>query len=536
MSDLDNNNPDTPPVVEPKGNNNDKDNENGQQEEQETSYDGESNAYGDPISISGNKKKKEDDISEDKDKEDDELSAPEHSKAKGDGKANTLMEVFWNDVIMEAYKKCLDVPVDATLDFIDWALFTSHTSKKKKKKAKPGKKDIWDYGDDVVDKYAKSAYLCKELFKKAHEELMENIEKAQAGIKPTWNIWPGKKAPKFFEEFVGYAKKAKEDPNSPEAVKWKRLTALPNTMEVLYNTELLCRSIAVGYATMEVALSKESLTLPPELLKKVKEMDKISATVKNGAQYKKSMELKIREMKNLLKGDAPINKEIRKNLTTIENTLSDPKLKPAEKVKKVNQVLNVIREASPAAAAIDEASQKHYENIRQNVEKIKEKYKDNPKQKHKYISEYIKGLSRGYKETRPIVEKYIKHSLSGRVVAMGVATGAILSEGLKIAGKAIKEENKEIEGTPVAKLHTPDEKNESHDGAPVAGGSQKQGYAPVNLKQTVEERVKKLVANINEFKVENTEIAKLTSPEKVETNPFVSKLGAFAIFKDHSSR
>ncbi|MBR2273807.1 MAG: hypothetical protein IJ864_03120 [Alphaproteobacteria bacterium] len=296
-------------------------------EEFTQSFDGESKAYKDiELDIYGNVKEKKKKSQSAGGK----IKAPERKPSKGGGGGGkTIMEVFWNEIIVAAYEKSLDLAVDFTLDFADWVLFNAYDPQTvQKEEAQKEKKSIWDYARDVYKKYSKDADGSMEIFQKAHTELMKNIELAKNGIAPKWKVWPNEKEPSFFKQVVEIAKKAEEDPHSPEAKKWERFCSMPEIMENLYEKELQLRKMSIFLATEETQLKIAAYKHPSEITYRLKEMKELKlGPEKNYELYQKNMQRLITELRDKIKEDTSVNRQIGAQLDEMEKLVNNKDIK-----------------------------------------------------------------------------------------------------------------------------------------------------------------------------------------------------------------
>ena len=467
-------------------------------------FTGESRAYGVDMDLYGNRKKKE---SSTPTSSAGGIKAPKHPDApKSGGGGKNVMDVFWNEFIVPAYTSCISGAVNVTMSFMDYVLFNAYVPQTpQKKKEEEEKNDIWSICSKVYEKYKRTAEKGMSVFSLAHQELMDNIEKAKSGLAPSWKVWPGKKAPMFFNEFVEISKKAEADPNSPEAEKWKKITSMPELMEGLFKKEILLRKLSISMAGMEVALAAETYKLPKEISKQLDEMQDLKG-IQDEDKYKKEMKIRISTLKELIKEDTSINKELTKVLGEIEKDLDNPKKNQEDKVKSINNKLAIMKDIKPLVqeAEIDNKSQKYYEDISQNIEKIKTIYSGEPEKVTETIDNYLKSMKEATEPALASVDKYINASNLGRKIR---ATGKKINVAIK---KFLDQD------IPVEDL---DER------------------AIVNkMRESAEKSFKNSVASVSNFSVDDHEISWYDKADKSPKSPFSEKYGPFNIHKVVSGR
>lgn len=466
-------------------------------------FDGESRAYDNvEYDLYGNPKKKEE---KKPSSAGGGIKKPKREPAKGGGGGKNIMDVFWNEIIVPSYTSCIAGATDLTLDFVDYVLFDAYIPQEvKKEEKKEEKNDIWDIGLGVYNKYEDSIKKGMSVFSKAHAELLENIEKEKAGVPTTWNVWPNKKEPSFFKDIVEISKKAEQDPNSPEAETWKRFNSMPEIMETQFNKELLLRKLSISMATMEVALDTEKFTLPKDINKKIQEIEGLTVSAKDEAKYKKDMKEKVKELRELIKDDTAINKELSKKADEIEKILADSDKKLEDKKKLVSQQIGNMKNIKPIAQEkeIDDKSQAYYNDMRQNIEKIKEVYKTDPDKARETIEEYLKSIAEETKPAMPVVDKYLK---AGRLQRAMAESGKKIE--IFVKGKIL---NQPI---PVDDTLVVDQ-----------------------MKEKAEESFKKSTDSISEFVVDGQKVGSRMKAAQNTDSPFSKKYGIFNLYNSMSGR
>lgn len=379
-------------------------------EEPEQDFDGESHAYNNiDIKPMGKPSKKEEKKTS-SGTSGGGYKPPKHEKPKAPNlKAKNFMDLV-NEWVFEIYGDIIDGAVDLVLEFLDFMLVFAHqpdTRSEEKTEKKARKKNIFDYGDAVIERYKKPVSEMKEFFDKAHAEILENVKREKAGMPTEWKIC--KKEPKFFKDIVELSKKAEHDPNSPEAKKWERFKNAPQIMDGLYNKEILLRKLSIGLSTIDVALDETGGgAVPAPVIKEGNEMAKLLENKKlSSDELKAKVTEKLGKITPHISDDTPVNRAIAEKVKKIERVINGVESDDKKFRGNLKKSIEALQEVNAKEIEIDDRSQRYYQDIRQNIDKIKEKYKDNPDQRRTAIHGYVSQLAEDLKKSHKSAEKYV---------------------------------------------------------------------------------------------------------------------------------
>lgn len=367
---------------------------------------------------------------------------------KGKSGGDNIMEVFWNDCIMAFYAWGIDAIVDNTLDFAEWVLFAPYKSGSKvEEKNEKAKKNIYMIGDEFYKERADR--FTKEKEKLA--ELNENLAKTKDGIAPTWVLWG--KEPDFYKKLCEIQEKALADPSSPEA-DFMQKYGLGVDKEIVagrFAKEEKIFMVATRLATIEEVISDAKNTISPEFSNKLDNLEKsLKDKSLDISQLKTKIITQVDGLQSEIGGDDAACKEINKKLEEINKIANDGK-KIAEIKKQVSEKIKEVRSASKDTidneeiikAHIQKRSQKYYQKLMENIDKIHEANKDNPETIKENIKQYLTSVNNAGKaaklETDKIIEKNINDRSEHKPAKEAVAKINAAIDDFKLNGEKISE-------------------------------------------------------------------------------------------------
>lgn len=307
------------------------------------------------------------------------VKPPERKRGGGkSGGGKDIMEVFWNEFIVKFYGAVIDFVVDTTLDFADWVLFKpfegGQTTIRPKDETK--NKTAYDIGDELIAEYTSNAKKGKNLFDKAHAEVLENLKKDKAGIAANWEIW--KKEPLFFKELKDVAQKAEASPDSPEAEAYRRFETAPELMSGLLKKEILLRKISIGLAALDETLNPEKVSISPQISKNVKDMEKILSSKGDIEDLKTKIKEEINKMRPHVASSDMRDVAIVKKLAEMERIAESSETDSEKLTKNLSEKLIDIKKINGGEKKIEQKSQGYYETLMENIDKIHKFYKTDP--------------------------------------------------------------------------------------------------------------------------------------------------------------
>ena len=268
---------------------------------------------------------------------------PERGKPPKVAGGKDIMEVAWNE-FWAFCDSVIDGTVDLAFDFITFVLYpTSNSSNDEVKK----ELDVMDIGakhqKESIEKIQKTYKFTTDVC----AEIDKNLQNVIAGENAEWTLI--KTEPAFFARLVEAKKKAIKEPSSPEAEMIKRWENMPQVLEKMSENYKRMVTLANHLATAEEYL--------------------------NPSVQNKDAEIKAAKEKYK---DNP--KKLKETLEAIEESYKNPEKKTKE--------------------SIAARSQKHLEELSQNVNKIRVIYKDNPEKLREELGKYMEGISTALKTVR----------------------------------------------------------------------------------------------------------------------------------------
>lgn len=336
-----------------------------------------------------------------------DFAPPGRGKWDGIKKEGKLIgEVLYEQVFLEFIEYLLKKAVDIPLDFADYVLFKSYKALTRVPPPKEKEeKTVFDYGREIEKGYAEKAAEGIGFYKKALNEVLQNIEKLKNGEPVEWKVLG--EEPKWFNKAVALEKEARENPESEAAKKWERFKNSDKIIEGRLGNEAVYRIIATRTATFEEALKGEKFELPKDVVKKMKEMDDVLLNNDlDAAQLKAQMLEKINEMRTIVASGGVVNNAIKEKMNAMEAVATSGeedviKLKRAFKAPK-----DEIKDINPIAEHIKTIARVDYERITRNIDVIKEKYKDDPEKRIAVTSAYVNGIVDSLNKAQEDVIKY----------------------------------------------------------------------------------------------------------------------------------
>lgn len=341
--------------------------------------------------------------------------APEHKKPGKGGGGKDIMEVIWNECILGFYDWVIDTSIDTVLDFADWILYKPFANNENKpaKSKESEKKTAFDHGDELIAKYSQNVQKGKELFDQAHGEILENINRDQAGMAPEWKIW--KKKPPFFDTVLDLAQKAKENPDSPEAAKYARFTKAPEIMDSMLKKEILLRKMSVGLAAIDEALNADEKALSSKVSSELIVMKKNLEKHKNPEKLKESLKKSIDEIGPMLKIERPIDKAITEKLTNIVHIISSSETDVGKLTESIGKNLTEIDEIKKKNADpqvnIENNSKGYYEDLMNNIDKIQNTYANDPEKAKATVRDYMVSVTESIKTAKKDTDSYLSANM-----------------------------------------------------------------------------------------------------------------------------
>ena len=336
--------------------------------------------------------------------------APDHGKFElTKKKDDNIMEIFWGWWVEWTIERPTRWVVNTTLDFADFVFYGAQESGGIKRENKEDKKkSVFDYGEDIKQKYVKNINKLKSVHDKAHAEILDNVERSKAGEELQWKEWRGQ--PEFFDSILEMERTATSNPSSPEAQKWENFKKCPEFMQDLLNKEVLFRSLSVALATIDESLVDEKFELPKDVTKKIKEIEDILKDDKKKkmepAELKTKIKEKVDEMKPLVAGDGYVNETIRKRLTEMERFASGSETDVKILREAFSSKTKQIKDVNPVTQRIESRGREYYENMMQNVDKIKEKYHGNEERSSAVARDYAVHMIEAIEAAITDSEKY----------------------------------------------------------------------------------------------------------------------------------
>ncbi|MBO5037905.1 MAG: hypothetical protein J6C85_00400 [Alphaproteobacteria bacterium] len=339
--------------------------------------------------------------------------APEHKKSGKGGGGKDIMELIWNEFILGFYDWVIDTAVDTVLDFADWVLYKPFANNENKpdKSKESEKKTAFDLGDELIAKYSQNAQKGKELFEQAHGEILENINRNQAGMAPEWKIW--KNEPPFFTKVLDLAQKAKENPNSPEAAKYARFIKAPEIMDSMFKKEILLRKMSVGLAAIDETLNADEKALPPKVSSELIVMKKALEKQKDPEKLKESLKKSIEAITPLLKIERPTDKVIAEKISNMVQVISDPTTDLevltrdiGKNLNEANEAIKKNKEMNPQTN-IENSSKGYYEDLMSNIDKIQKTYANDPEKAKATVHDYMVSVTEAIKTAKTDTDSYL---------------------------------------------------------------------------------------------------------------------------------
>lgn len=336
----------------------------------------------------------------------------EHKPYKPEGfnfKYDKKLIMEWLDEMFQKYFLAwpLEKITDWTIIAIDWFLYAPFSGGGSEPEAKKTKnKTILDYRDDVRDEYAAKADIGLKVSSQAHKELKDNIEKASNGLPTTWREWGGE--PACFRAFVELAQKAAENPNSPEAKRWKEFERYPEKMRKVFQKEDVLRYFSLTLAAADAAVNPGDMEIPKNVSKKINEMSKIINKSSDIVTLKNKLAEKINECRALTSSGTPINVAIAEKIDEIQNIISGQG-NDVDKIKKdLNKKIKELKNINAFPKKIKANSQAYYDNISENIDKILEVYSAQPETAAAEVKKYVKQIKDKIDNVEIETQKYVK--------------------------------------------------------------------------------------------------------------------------------
>lgn len=331
----------------------------------------------------------------------------EWEKFNGD-KKKLIME-YLSDLWDYIFITCpLEAITNTTIASIDWFLYAPFGggSDKKDKKEKKKDKTVLDYRDDVRDEYTAKANELSKIVSQAHQELKDNIEKAKNGQPTRWKEWG--KAPACFNAFVELAQKAEADPNSEEAVRWKKFEKFPETMKKIIQKEDVLRYFSLTLAAANVAVEPKSVEIPKNISQKIGELSKVMNKSSDIVTLKDKMTEKIGEIRILTAGGRPVDVAVSEKLDEIQNIVSSP-INDVDKIKKeLDKKIKELNNVNAFPKKIKADSQVYYNSMSENIDKIMEAYKGQPAIALEKVKEYMTKIKTSVDSVEKETQKYVE--------------------------------------------------------------------------------------------------------------------------------
>ena len=328
--------------------------------------------------------------------------APERKKnGYKPGSSNDFLQACYNEIIVAAYAGAIDFAVDLTLDIFDWILFAPLSNGKSAEK-KPDKKDktVFDYADELINENKEKGKNLIQSFLVHHKEIMDNVERAQNGQTPQWNVWKGQ-TPQCFDNLVEIKTKADADPNSPEAKLWENFKNLPQKVVTGMVTEVNIANYAVHHAALTTKAADVE-PIPVDVTKAFKNMQKMVEDPQlDDTNLKAKISQEIADTRQHLTANTPVNQEITDKLNEFAQVLIDPNANReaiAAKIielQQIHPIKNMLREKAVALG----------HEIKDNLAKIDLAYANNPEQAKAAKEEYLKKIHETQKDAGDKTEK-----------------------------------------------------------------------------------------------------------------------------------
>ena len=231
-------------------------------------------------------------------------------------------------------------------------------------------------------------------------------------------------------------------------------------------------------------------------------MEKLSS-IEDEDKYKKEIKTKISEFKELIKEDSSVNKELAKTLEEIEKDINDPKKNQKNRTESIGKKIEKMKDIKPFAqeAEIDEKSQKYYDEMSQNIEKIKELYPENAEKISETIQNYLESVNETTKKALVDVNKSLNANHLGQ--AMRAA-----GKKAKIAYKRFTNQNIPVEDTVII--------NE--------------------MRKKAQESFRASVSSISGFMAGGQQISSRPDPAQTPKSPFANKKSLFTLYKQKLGR
>lgn len=259
-----------------------------------------------------------------------------------------IMEVFWNEM-WALYDKILDFVVDTALDFVVFVLYPEKPASGYEKKNE--KADAIAAGEQAYNSQIQKIRKQKAQAFAVHKEIKDNLQKTIDGESVEWKIL--KKEPDFYAKLVEIKKKALNAPNSPEAKMISEFEKMPETFEQMAENCEKMMKFAVNLAAMEEYVSPKTKDAEINRLKE---------------QYKNNPD------------------ELKKKLEEIDAIYKNPK-----------------KEQEQMAERINSNAEGYYNNIIENIGKIRAANEDNPEKMQKELAEYMGSMSASLKDAKELI-------------------------------------------------------------------------------------------------------------------------------------
>lgn len=304
---------------------------------------------------------------------------PERGKAPKVAGGKDIMEVAWNE-FWAFCDSVIDGAVDLTFDFLTFALYPAS----KKSNDEPKKEmDIIEIGQKVHEENVGKINKTKEYMQNIYHEINQNIDNAIAGEKVDWPLL--KQEPAVFARLLEAKRKVAQNPSDAEAKKvienWNNF---PTIIEKMAANNQKIAIISDGLATAEEYITPVSKKKEEEIKAA---QEKYNAKLKDLTEKLKSIKDAEKDKEKRIKEVAKIEAEQKESAKKLKETISAIE----EKYKKPEDVIK---------ANIAERSQKHKNNILQNINTISMIYLDNPDKMHETIGNYMETISEAFKKVR----------------------------------------------------------------------------------------------------------------------------------------